>query len=221
MYYYHENEWYIIRDEINIDKYELKKLRNEVINNCSLIVHTEYNSDYAPTIDQSLVRNYKEKFVCKKEYFEETRDVIHYSYDKLIPPKLVALIDRLLNDDPTAVHDIRNYDYKSETTIDKMIEEKNKELENTDEKMSNKRIMILQELKKLAHDKGLNKNQQSTEEYYGRLWSFTKYSRQIYMPKSDLNLNNVLEFLNMDLKIENGLLVYVQTNTSKVFKKKK
>ena len=221
MYYYHENEWYIIRDEINIDKYELKKLRNEVINNCSLIVHTEHSSDYAPTIDQSLVRNYKENFVCKKEYFEETRDVIHYSYDKLIPPKLVTLIDRLLNDDPTAVHDIRNYDYKSETTIDKMIEEKNKELENTDKKMSNKRIMILQELKKLAHDKELNKNQQSTEEYYGRLWSFTKYSRRICMPKRDLNLNNVLEFLNMDLKIENGLLVYVQNNTSKVFKKKK
>ena len=221
MYYYHENEWYIIRDEINIDKYELKKLRNEVINNCSLIVHTEYNADYAPTIDQSLVRNYKENFVCKKEYFEETRDVIHYSYDELIPPKLVTLIDRLLNDDSTAVHDIRNYDYNSEKTIDKMIEEKNKELENTDEKMYNKRIMILQELKKLVHDKELNKNQQSTEEYYGRLWSFTKYSRHICMPKSDLNLNNVLEFLNMDLKIENGLLVYVQNNTSKVFKKKK
>lgn len=221
MYYYHENENYIFRDEITIDKYELKKLRRDVINNCSLIVHTEYNTDYAPTLDESLVRNYKEDFVCEKEYFEETRDVIHYSYDELIPPKLVNLIDRLLNEDPTVIQDIRNYDYKSEKTIDDMIEEKNKELENTDEKMYDKRIVILQELKKLAQDKELNKNQHSTEEYYRRLCSFINCSEQFRIPKSDLNLNNVLEFLDIELKLENGRLVYIQKNTAKVFKKKK
>ncbi len=91
-----------------------------------------------------------------------------------------------------------------------MIEEKKKEFKNHDKKLYDKRIMIFQEIQKLSQDKELNKNQQSTEEYYCKQWSFIHYSRQIGMPKSDLNLNEALYFLDIDLKIENGILVCVK-----------
>ena len=47
MYYFYENEVYIFRQEINVDKYEIEQLKKQIIKNCSRITHMEYDSDYA------------------------------------------------------------------------------------------------------------------------------------------------------------------------------
>lgn len=149
MYYFYENDYYIYRKEINIDKEKIEQLKKQIIENCSRITHTEYDSDYAPHINNLLVRNYSETFVGYKEYFEETRKVMHYSYDLLIQPKLVKLIDRLLSDDISAIEEIINYDYKSEITIDDIIRAKNEELEIIDNNSYAKKNRSFKKIRKI------------------------------------------------------------------------
>lgn len=219
MYYFYENDYYFFRKEISIDKEKIEQLKKQIIENCSRITHTEYDSDYAPHINNLLVRNYSEVFVGYKEYFEETRRIMHYSYDLLIQPKLVKLIDRLLNDDISAIEEIINYDYKSEITIDDIIKAKNEELEIIDNNSYAKKIEVLKKLEKLMYDKELNKNQQSTEKYYHKLLSLIVEKKAIQYRKKDLR--EFLDFFDADLKIENGVHVFLENNPQKTYKKTK
>lgn len=219
MYYFYENDYYIYRKEISIDKEKIEQLKKQIIENCSRITHTEYDSDYAPNINNLLVRNYSETFVEYKEYFEETRKVMHYSYDLLIQPKLIKLINRLLSDDISAIEEIINYDYKSEITIDDIIKAKNEELEIIDNNSYAKKIEVLKELEKLMYDKELNKNQQSTEEYYHKLLSLIVEKKTIQYRKKDLR--EFLYFFDKDLKIENGVHIFLENNPQKTYKKNK
>lgn len=219
MYYFYENEVYIFRQEINVDKVEIEQLKKQIIKNCSRITHMEYDTDYAPRLNNSLVRYYKETFVGYKDYFEESRRVMHYSYDLFIPPKLVKLIDRLLNDDASVIAEINNYDYKSEITIDDIINAKNDELEITNKNSYSEKIKILKDLEKLAYDKELNKNQQSTEEFYHKLLSMIIMKNPIMYRKKDLR--EFMYFFDVDIKIENGVHVSLEKNAPKTRKKTK
>lgn len=144
---------------------------------------------------------------------------MHYSYDLFIPPKLVKLIDRLLNDDASVIAEINNYDYKSEITIDDIINAKNDELEITDKNSYSEKIRILKDLEKLAYDKELNKNQQSTEEFYHKLLSMIIMKNPIMYRKKDLR--EFMYFFDVDIKIENGVHVSLEKNAPKTRKKTK
>ena len=219
MYYFYKNNDFIYKKSISFDNDKIDKIRNGLINNCSVIIHREYDSDYAPTLDNSLVRNYNEAFVGYKEYFEENRRVIHYSYDLLIPPKLVNLIDRLLSGDVTALHEIHyNYYFGFEKTIDDMIESKNNELRKTQNKNATNTIKILNELRELMKCKELNKNQISTYDYYYQLLNCINEKTVSKLDKK--TFDKVNNFFDNNVVIEKGKIINEDNNT-KIYKKTK
>ena len=70
---------------------------------------------------------------------------------------------------------------------------------------------------KLAYDKELNKNQQSTEEFYHKLLSMIIMKNPIMYRKKDLR--EFMYFFDVDIKIENGVHVSLENNTPKTRKK--
>lgn len=120
MFYFKVGNEIVEKYQVKFNKEEIEKLRENIIYNCSNIVHREYRSDYSPRfIDRNLIRNFHATLVGEKEYFEETRDVYLFSYDEYEPPYLIKLIDRLLKEDTTVLEEILNYEIKSKPSFDK------------------------------------------------------------------------------------------------------
>lgn len=216
MYYFYDNEKTIIKQEITFYKDEVKKLRNEVIKNCSVITHEEYDSDYDPMIDDCFIRSYQKKFIGQHETYEGYRNFYHYSYNLLTPPYLVRLIDRLLIDDPTVIYEIDHYDYTKEASIDNKINEKKEMCNKISDGDYDKKISILKELEKLAYDKKLNNKQVPTRDYYYKLLSYIQKKNVFELDKN--YLNNVRNFLDLDIEIKDGIILSTPKNT-KQYKK--
>ena len=118
-----------------------------------------------------------------------------------------------------AIEEIINYDYKSEITIDDIINAKKDELEITNKNSYSEKNKIIKDLEKLAYDKELNKNQQSTEEFYHKLLSMIIMKNPIMYRKKDLR--EFMYFFDVDIKIENGVHVSLEKNAPKTRKKTK
>ncbi len=170
MLYFRKKDETIEKYQVTFDKEELIKIKNEIINNCSLIKHREYESDYPPSFSKKIIRNYKSTPTGNKmEYFEEARDIYRYSYDEYNPPYLVELINQLLNDNSDAIDKILNYDISKESTIDDRIELANQDFDKIAPQNITMRKEKLNEIAELFNEKELNKNQQSIEPYYNQL----------------------------------------------------
>ena len=218
MYYFYDDGKVIYKQRITLFIDEINKLRKELINKCSFITHEEYESDYEPRLNDCFIRNLKKDFVGYKDYFEERRDVFHYSYDKLTPPYLAFLIDRLLNNDFSVIYEIDHYDYSKENNIDDIINVKKIEYKKIDDDNYSEKIEVLKELEKLIKIKKLNINQVSTKDYYYKLLSYIQRENICELDRKTLDKINV--FLDMNMQIKNGLVVLDKSQT-KQYKKTK
>ena len=194
MIYFKKCDDIINKYNIVFDKEKMNDLKNKIINDCSYIKHVEYTGEYEPRFkDVSLIRNYDCTFVRKEEYTYEVRDVYHYEYDEYKPPKLVLLIDRLLNDDITAIDMIVDYNITNEYSIVdeayKLKEEIEKEKDVTEEKK--------ELLKQLEKDRIVNKNQKNIAPYYIELLEMITYELVDYLSVNDIN--KIESFLEVDL----------------------
>lgn len=101
MTYYQEEKEEVIKYDVTLNKEKLTRLRDEVINNCSKVVHREYESDIEPDFfDVKRYRNYRAKKTGRvKEYYGEDKNIYELQYDEYIYPKLVNYIDMLLRGD--------------------------------------------------------------------------------------------------------------------------
>lgn len=203
MLYFKKNDDVIEKYQVNFDKEKIEKLKQEIINNCSFITHEEYESDYFPILSNKNIRNFTYTTTGKeKEYFEETRDIYHFSYDKYEPPYLVALINRLLNDDSKVIDKILNYEISSKSTIDDSIELTYQEFKRIDNENGTKRSEKLKELEDLLKAKKLNINQQNIDLYYNQLIKLIKFNLIDSLPISELNrIESFLE-INLSSKVE-------------------
>ena len=203
MLYFRKNDDVIEKYQVNFDKEKIEKLKQEIINNCSFITHIEYESDYTPILSNEIVRN----FTCtptgkEKEYFEETRKIYHFSYDKYEPPYLVALINQLLNDNSKVIDQILNYEISSKSTIDDSIELAYKEFKEIDPENVTKKAEKLKELEDLLKAKKLNINQQNIDLYYKGLIELIKFNLIDSLPLSELmKIESFLE-LNLSSEVE-------------------
>ena len=203
MLYFRKNDDVIEKYQIDFDKEKIKKLKQEIINNCSLIKHIEYESDYTPILSNEIVKNFTYTRTGKeREYFEETRDIYHYSYDKYEPPYLVALINQLLllNDNSKVIDQILNYEIASKSTIDDKIELAYKEFKKIDPENATKKAEKLKELENLLKAKKLNINQQNIELYYNQLMELIKFNLIDSLPINELN--KIESFLEINLSSE-------------------
>lgn len=203
MLYFRKNDDVIEKYQVNFDKEKIKKLKQEIINNCSFITHIEYESDYTPILSNEIVRNFTYTPTGKeREYFEETRDIYHYSYDRYEPPYLVALINQLLllNDNSKVIDQILNYEIASKSTIDDKIELAYKEFKEIDPENATKKAEKLKELENLLKAKKLNINQQNIDLYYNQLIELIKFNLIDSLPINELN--KIESFLEINLSSE-------------------
>lgn len=206
MLYFRKNDEVIEKYKVNFDKEEIEKLKKEIINNCSFIKHEEYESDYSPRFTDEIIRNFTYIPTGKeKEYFEETRDIYHYSYDEYKPPYLVELINKLLNGNSKAIDEILNYDISSNSSIDDRINIVNQEFTEIDPENIAKRKEKLEELEDLLNAKELNKNQQSIDVYYSQLIGLIKFDLIDSLPISELGrIESFLEIKLSGVEISNS-----------------
>lgn len=201
MLYFRKNDDVIEKYQIDFDKEKIKKLKQEIINNCSLIKHIEYESDYTPILSNEIVKNFTYTRTGKeREYFEETRDIYHYSYDRYEPPYLVELINQLLNDNSKVIDQILNYEISSESTIDDSIELAYKEFKEIDPENVTKKAEKLKELEDLLKAKNYNINQQNIDLYYKELIELIKFNLIDSLPINELN--KIESFLEINLSSE-------------------
>ncbi len=175
MFYFKVDSEVALKYEVKFNKFEIEKLREDIIRNCSIIIHREYYNTFSPHFtDKSLVFNFKSKLIGEKEYFEETKDIYLYTFDEYKPPYLIKLIDRLLKEDVTVLEELLNYKVENEVSFDEEINLVNQEYLNADNIFE--REQRIKELENLLNQKNLNKNQQSTDSYYQKLLSLIKFA---------------------------------------------
>ena len=198
MLYFRKNNNVIEKYQVNFDKEKIEKLKNEIINNCSFITHREYESDYAPILADKIIRNFTYTPTGKeREYFEETRDIYHYSYDEYKPPYLVELINQLLNDNSKVIDQILNYEISLKSAIDDSIDLAYQEFNRIDNENITKKTEKLKELEDLLKAKELNMNQQNIDLYYNQLIGLIKFNLIDSLPISELG--RIESFLEINL----------------------
>ena len=201
MLYFRKNDDVIEKYQVDFDKEKIEKLKQEIINNCSFITHIEFESDYTPRLSNEIIRNFKYTPTGKeREYFEETRKIYHYSYDRYEPPYLVTLINQLLNDNSKVIDQILNYEIPSKSTIDDSIDSAYKEFKEIDPENVTKRAEKLKELEDLLKAKKLNINQQNIDLYYKELMELIKFNLIDSLTLSELN--KIESFLEINLSSE-------------------
>ena len=208
MYYYKmekdaNNEEYINKYKIIIDKEKLNKLRWEVIENCSNIIHKSYRTTETPIYDKEHFRNYKEKKDGVFEYIDAPdEDAYLVEYDYLEHSILVKYIDNLLNDNYETIHTIKNYN--------KSFKDNSKDLKKEAEDLANEISLIainnldinleeyinkLNILNKNIHEQENIKKKYKTENLYkNKILSCISYKFVCSYKVSSLNIN--LERIN-------------------------
>lgn len=214
MKYYNLKDDVIEKYNVTFDTKEIEKIKNEIINNCSDIVHKKYRSDYSPSFSNNdIIRNYEERRTGDtKEYFEETRFIYEYSYDRYEPPYLVNLLNELLSGN-NVLKDILTYKVLDRLPIDVKIEEKEKELKDTDDKNTKEKIEKLKEYEKLLELKKLNKNQKPLSLYYDKLISLFKFELEDTLSIEEIK--KVESFMEVKFSVQKGIISH---NNQKILK---
>ena len=198
MKYYNLKDDVIEKYNVTFDTKEIEKIKNKIINNCSDIVHKNYFSDYSPSFSKSdIIRNYEERRTGDtKEYFEETRFIYEYSYDRYEPPYLV--------NGKNVLEDILTYKDIDSLPIDIKIEKKEKEIKNIDDKNTKIKIEKLNEYEKLLKLKKLNENQKPLSLYYDKLISLFKFELEDTLRVEELK--KVQSFVGENFLIKNEII---------------
>jgi len=164
----------IEKTNVIYDSEQLEKIRLEIVNNCSEIEHCEYDDVVGPNRSDSLrIRNYSAERIGKRElndFYATDLDLYHYSYDRYNYPRLVSLIDRLLNGDAQAIFLISNPSLNNELpTVSERIKQSSQDLDAIDDSNINEKKKKIAELEKLLKLEKYNKNQQPVIDYYARV----------------------------------------------------
>ena len=149
--------------EIVVDTNGLEKLKVEIINNCSMIIHHDCNTTETPNYYDILrIRNYSDEKIGiyeSNDFYASRETLYHVIYDEYKYPYLIELIDRLLNNDEEALDEILNPNFEKEQISISEIGAKRE---------------ILEKLSQLYKLKELNKNQISVIGYYSKVKNFIK-----------------------------------------------
>lgn len=174
MNYFKYGDTNIYKYRVIFDKEEIEKLKLEIINKCSRIVHNEYiGHRFFSKVDNLKIRNLIRKKVGVQEFIDgPDEDIYRFSYDEYIYPSLVGLIDKLLAGDATVIDTIFDPGKISEhISFKSSIERVSAELDQIDNLDIDKKRKKLDELQKLVDCEKLNRNQKPVSEYYQKLQS--------------------------------------------------
>ena len=140
--------------DVLIDKEELKKLRYEIIINCSCLKHFsgELKEDNLPIDKYNVYKiiNYKENFIrqdSNKDFYGPPMiNVYRVTYDYYVYPDIINLIDGVLNEENDKILQLLNYDCKQKEDIKSLKEKEIKKLlEEKDIFKNQNRLQILED----------------------------------------------------------------------------
>jgi len=183
MFYFVKIGKYVKKYKVNFEKKELQRLRLEIINNCSEVIHRVHNSvDSQEYYDCLRFRKFRRDKIGTVEVNGEEKNVFHFSYDEYIFPYLVSIIDQILLGNSEAITKIVDPDFSKEppTVFERKkiilskLEKFNKDISKADsienfierEKNISKLHLDLQVI--IANDK-LNRSQKSVLGYYSKV----------------------------------------------------
>lgn len=137
---YDEGEFYV-KYEVFLNKEELKRIKKELIENCSVINHLAYNTTILPNKkEREHIKNYIEYPVnmVENEYWTEQEYRVEYDYYKYHP--LVELVALLLKGEVNAIKEIEEFE-----------DENIKEINNNQDLLNSLDINKLNTLKALLY----------------------------------------------------------------------
>jgi len=110
MYYYKIKGENVVKLEVELDKENIKTIRNEIIENCSDIKHESYVTikPINPN-DFKCIKNYSKKVIGKINYNDfksTTKDEYLVEYDKYYYPEVISFIDGLLSGNASMIEKI-------------------------------------------------------------------------------------------------------------------
>ncbi len=145
---------------------ELLKIRREVIERCSEIIHHDYEATNGPNIrDPFKIRNYIHFPVSGSSKIEGK--TYRFVYEEYRYPYLVKLIDRLLNNDKRVFYELENIDFSKElVSFEEKIDRVSKELDSIPNKNIRDKREKLNELEYLLMQSEYNRRQVSVIPYY-------------------------------------------------------
>lgn len=154
---------------INLDselRDKLLKIRNEVIESCSEIIHYDYEDTNGPSIRSSLkIRNFISFPISKSSRTEGK--VYRFVYEEYKFPYLVYIIDRILKNDRNAIDELYNMDFSKEIIpFENKIEKISCELDSIPNRNIKDKKAKLEELENLLVHAEYNKRQVSIVPYY-------------------------------------------------------
>jgi hypothetical protein len=222
MYYYQKENEEIVKYHIILDEDNLKKLRSEIIEKCSLITHKNYKTTNTPNeYDYEHIRNYKENKVGVIEYNDfycTKEDEYLVDYDYYEHPKLVSLIEELLSGNTKIINELKNPNIECINEEEILLKEQQKiikKLNNCND--ISKQIELLtknqQKLLEYKKQKELNKNQIPVEPYYKKVLDC------ITMKKvNSISMDLVNEYTNFFMSVSTN---NIDEKVNKVLEKKK
>lgn len=175
MHYYKQTNTNVEKYQVTINKQELQALKDEIINNCSKIIHYDYIGNRFPNfLDKQKIRNYHSSIT------EETKNHIttasyHITYDHYNYPYIVCLINRLMDYDMSAIDEILNPCMEKEQNDFRYeLQELKKELVNSKAWDVNDREELYEKIRNLLQQIKLNKDRKPVYGYYDTLKDLLK-----------------------------------------------
>lgn len=201
MYFYDYKESTIDKYEINVDREKLIKLRREIIDNCSIIEHHEYQSTIIPA-ESLKIRNLNYKRNGIMEYKDVPDEPLFYiTYDEYKFPQLVGIIDRILDDDVDETIKLYNGKITDDyISFDEKISKISQELDDIDNLNIKEKRKKLEELENMLNLAKLNSNQKSVLDYYSKVKSLISFKLVDSISKGEVD--KVWNFFEKD-KVKN------------------
>ena len=172
--YFRERGNIIEKVIVNYNKDELEKIKYEIFDNCTIIMHKELDGTKKDKPDILLCERFIQKEIGKRD----NEIIYHYSYDEKVLSTLLKLIIRLESGDLKVVEEIFNLEPEKDPlrVYDKMINELSKSIDcipNSDYEL---KIEKLEELKNLISEKEYNINVKSDILYLEKVKSLISVS---------------------------------------------
>ncbi len=198
MIYFEQDNNRITKYKVRFDVYKLQKLREKIIDRCSLIT-AERGQTFSPETN-------KFKFTERRDVISEAiiEDGVDYSefpivynitYREYEYPNLALYIEGIIDQKPTYLRYILSKERINEETMYKArIKSLFKEINETEEE--DMREIYLKGLKKTLDNASLNEGQEPEMNYYEELMSLIKMEKidSIDLP----DVERVCEFLDID-----------------------
>lgn len=158
-----EHDGIIVKWNIELDVDKLKEIRKEAIENCSDIYHHEHKILITEEENKLANRYYRNK---KVKVLEDDPEKCILTFDEYVYPRLIKLIDDLLDGDAHVVSEIISPVETNQNYYDESLKKLDEEISLIDNYNFDLKIRKLSQLRDLVAEAKANENKKNISKYY-------------------------------------------------------